>query len=380
MVKTSLPRKIAILKSRVHCQGGLERYAIHVANGFAEEGHQPIILSTSEKPKAITMKLHPNVKILELGSRFRWNFIATLQFRKWVNTWLKSNEVDLVFGLDRNGCEAIHRAGNGSHRAFLNLKKSMSNSIWSHLINYNPFHCLVKHIEKNTFESNSLKSLVVNSNLVKDQILSLYSIPNEKIHVVYNGIDPLVSEPYFNNFNTHPITNSNSHKFIFIGNGYRRKGLDHILKALSQTPGNWSLKVLGSDSSIDAYINLAKQLKIYEKVQFLGSQSNLWPFYAESDTCLIGSLYDPFANVTLEALSMGLNVISSKYNGGCEILPEECRIYDPAMANSLNPLLEEVMRTGKKTKKRALCFREYSLNYLLSNQIKKIIDLSLSIY
>ncbi len=44
------------------------------------------------------------------------------------------------------------------------------------------------------------------------------------------------------------------------------------------------------------------------------------PFYQLADALAIPSFYDPFANVTVEALAMGLFVVSSRSNGGFEIL------------------------------------------------------------
>ena len=52
------------------------------------------------------------------------------------------------------------------------------------------------------------------------------------------------------------------------------------------------------------------------------------PFYQQSDCLAIPSFYDPFANVTLEALAMGLYAVSSKTNGGHEILTPEKRRCD----------------------------------------------------
>jgi UDP-glucose:(heptosyl)LPS alpha-1,3-glucosyltransferase len=44
--------------------------------------------------------------------------------------------------------------------------------------------------------------------------------------------------------------------------------------------------------------------------------------YAAADVFLLPTLYDPFANVTLEALAAGLPVITSAQNGASEILTD----------------------------------------------------------
>src|SRR5476649_411631 len=45
--------------------------------------------------------------------------------------------------------------------------------------------------------------------------------------------------------------------------------------------------------------------------------------YAAADVFLLPTLYDPFANVTLEALAAGLPVITSAQNGASEIMTHE---------------------------------------------------------
>ena len=45
--------------------------------------------------------------------------------------------------------------------------------------------------------------------------------------------------------------------------------------------------------------------------------------YAAADVFLLPTLYDPFANVTLEALAAGLPVITSAQNGASEIMHSE---------------------------------------------------------
>ena len=83
------------------------------------------------------------------------------------------------------------------------------------------------------------------------------------------------------------------------------------------------LSVIGKDNRWEDYAALAEKLKIQSKVTFFGPQKEIRPFYQFADALVIPSYYDPFANVTVEALAMGLFVVSSKSNGGHEILTSE---------------------------------------------------------
>jgi UDP-glucose:(heptosyl)LPS alpha-1,3-glucosyltransferase len=52
----------------------------------------------------------------------------------------------------------------------------------------------------------------------------------------------------------------------------------------------------------------------------MGVQKHTLPFYQIADALLLPTLYDPFANVILEAMSCGLPVITSATCGGAEFI------------------------------------------------------------
>ena len=133
------------------------------------------------------------------------------------------------------------------------------------------------------------------------------------------------------------------------------------------------LSVIGKDNRIDAYRMQVEKLKLKERVRFFGVSGEIRSFYQMADCLVIPSFYDPFANVTVEALAMGLFVVSSKHNGGHEILNanngeiiEELRSPD-AMIAALQKALE-----NRKSQKRALLIRESVRHLDFSNQLKKL--------
>jgi len=58
------------------------------------------------------------------------------------------------------------------------------------------------------------------------------------------------------------------------------------------------------------------------KVSFAGNVDSPERIYAVSDLLVLPTRYDPFANVTLEALACGLPVVTTRTNGATDFLAE----------------------------------------------------------
>lgn len=167
--------------------------------------------------------------------------------------------------------------------------------------------------------------------MVKRQILDHYKVEESKIQVVHNGVEWHEMEGDFLAWQKKKeeglrkfLLLPSHFQFLFIGNGYSRKGLDRLLFALSQIRNEpFQLSVIGKDNQMDLYRAKAIQLGLKDKVCFFGPSQEIRLFYQLADCLVIPSFYDPFANVTIEALAMGLFVLSSKLNGGHEILTRE---------------------------------------------------------
>ena len=113
-------------------------------------------------------------------------------------------------------------------------------------------------------------------------------------------------------------------QLLFVGQDFKRKGLAAVIDALGLvrdagfTP---SLRVIGRDDSTP-YRNQAGRLGIADQVAFEGVSPNIQTAYQAADLFVFPTLYDPFANVCLEALACGLPVLTTTTNGSSEIVTE----------------------------------------------------------
>jgi UDP-glucose:(heptosyl)LPS alpha-1,3-glucosyltransferase len=354
---------VVLLKSRSGVHGGLEKFSARMADAFRQRGASVTVLSA--KPSS-------------------WpGFIRLEQFDRFVQNWLKKNHADIVFGLDRNRYQTHIRAGNGVHAAYLESRARSEGSLKKILSQINPLHRKILALEKCGFEYSGLRKLFTNSQMVQRQILERYSVDPAKIQVIHNGVEWHEMEAPFADWQKGRAAafqkwglDPHRFHFLFIGHGYARKGLDPLLIGLSRLKfRDFSLSVVGKDKQLDFYRAKAVRLGLKDHVHFFGPSQEILSFYQLADVLVIPSFYDPFANVTIEALAMGLFVLSSQSNGGHEILTPQNglvidNLFDPdAMVHALEESLFH-----KKTDFSAHANRQ-SVQYLdFSHQMRLFVD------
>lgn len=347
-------KHIVLLKSHAANFGGLEKSAGRIASAFVERGARVSILTTGE-----TFQNSPNISFHGIKTS-RWpSFLRMEQFDRFTRCWLKEHKADLIFGMDRNREQTHIRAGNGVHDAYLQSRE-MTEGTWKKWsCRFNPMHRKILQIEKYAFENPRLQKLFTNSHMVRRQILERYKTDPAKIEVIHNGVEWHEMQTDFSKWPSMKqaalrklgLPESAFH-FLFIGSGYLRKGLHQLLIALSRlTTKDFHLSVIGKDNKMAEYIAKTDDLGLSQNVRFFGPQSDIRPFYQMADVLAIPSFYDPFANVTIEALAMGLFVVSSSYNGGSEILTSEngLVIQDLLDPDSIAGALEEALKHPKTT-------------------------------
>jgi UDP-glucose:(heptosyl)LPS alpha-1,3-glucosyltransferase len=318
----------------------LEKYTEKLIKAFTEKGCQVTLLTTGNPPLSLG-----NTEVVSLAPDTKFSLYHLHRFNACCKSWLKAHPQDIVFGMERTTQQTHYRAGSGLHAVYLKQRALTDSYLQRFSLSLNPLHHQILASEKAAFEDPNLKILFTNSNMVKEEILTHYSVEPDKIEVVHNGVEWADWQiPFEESLNQEK---KETFHFLFIGNGYKRKGLLFLLQGLCLLKKeDFKLTVIGKDKNIPFFIRQVVKYDLQDKVEFLGPQPSILPFYQAADALVIPSIYDPFANVTLEARAMGLFVVSSRFNGGQEVLQKEASecIEDLAspqsVANSLQRALE----------------------------------------
>ncbi len=112
---------------------------------------------------------------------------------------------------------------------------------------------------------------------------------------------------------------------IFVGRGYRKKGLDVLLSAcllLKQQKYNFKLLIAGlKEKPLDKW-----QLSTFgltENVKYLGFVNDMEKVYQSGSIIALPSRIEPFGMAALQAMSYGLVPVVSKVSGVAEILQND---------------------------------------------------------
>ena len=283
--------RIAFLRRRFSPTGGAERYLLRLASGLAAKGHQITLYCEDWSPRE-----NPFNDVRKIDST------DPIVYAKKVMARPLHERHDIVFSLERVPQCDIYRAGDGIHADWLAYREAfypVKGRVKTLLRRRNQKIC---RLEAQVFAPGGVKRLICNSHFVANQVIQRFGFPEDKIDVIYNGVPYLQFSKGDRTLGRRALhLNPDDYMILLVGAGKERKG---------------------HNIARDAVRRLKKKharLIIIEKPPPVAMPH----VYAAADVFVLPTLYDPFANVTLEALAAGLPVITSAQNGASEILENE---------------------------------------------------------
>jgi len=189
------------------------------------------------------------------------------------------------------------------------------------------FNSLLRSYEKKLMKRSD--ALIAVSFYTRNELTELYDVDEEKIHVIYNGVDTKKFKPRRDRAGLRlELGLEEEQKIILcVGRLYYRKGITILLKSIPEVvekfgDAKFVISGRGFKKNEENLRKLAEKLKIEKYVTFLGyvPDEKLPLLYAASDIFVLPALYENFPFAILEAQSTGLPVISTKVGGIPEFL------------------------------------------------------------
>ena len=223
------------------------------------------------------------------------------------------------------------------------------------------------------------------SQFVKEYLIEKWHIAEEKIDVVYHGVD---AEEH-NLIKPQSLQTLGIDKFILASGSFvPYRGYEDVVKAFAAcNPADTSLVLAGDAGSDNKYkdkiLRLIKNLGMETKIilpGFLAKNEMAW-CYANCSVFVMTSRIEACHNIVLEALSFGCVNISTLSPPMPEIFASAAKYYNPGDINQLKELLVICNNLNEATRKeysaaareRAACFSWKRNADDLINIFKKVI-------
>jgi glycosyltransferase involved in cell wall biosynthesis len=188
------------------------------------------------------------------------------------------------------------------------------------------------------------KVVIAVSGQVANELVNI-GVPREKIRVIFNGVDLQEFYPGASSRQALGLP-ENVTLAMFAGDiRISRKNLDTVLHALVKVP-DLHLAVVG-DTKDSPYPSKVAELKLSDRVHFLGYRRDMPQLHQTSDFFVFPSRYEPFGLVVIEAMASGKPVITAKSTGAADLVTPACGIVLPecddvdALANALKSLTSD---------------------------------------
>ncbi|OGG95245.1 MAG: hypothetical protein A2527_08725 [Candidatus Lambdaproteobacteria bacterium RIFOXYD2_FULL_50_16] len=204
---------------------------------------------------------------------------------------------------------------------------------------------------------NKTDYVITVSEFSRSEIIKYFQIPEEKIRVIYNGVDPLF-RPVVPADRQAVLDRHGLPKefFLFIGNVKPHKNIFGLVTsyriALEQRPDLPPLVILGQYKNLLTGIpGLKEQVqdkKLKNKIIFTGylPTDDLPAIYSAAQLFLFPSFYEGFGLPTLEAMACGTPVITSNCASIPEVVGDSALLVDP-----YNPegMAQAILNLSEKT-------------------------------
>ena len=291
------PLRIALLKNSFHAAGGLEKYCARLCGALQRRGHAVTILSTAA---------YEGLPVVQVCRRLSPSALNLVWFDLHCRRYLRSHPQDVVFGFDRHFLPLTHyRAGNGCHAAYL-ARRSKGAGLFKRLsFSLNPLHQLTLLSERCTFEDHPPSTSSATPSLSGMRFsLSIQRPQAAGSRWCTTGWSGTSTKKSFRKKGS-SLQNAIP-QLLFIGHEWERKGLGRLLRALAPlSSAFFHLTAVGRERRPVFFSSLVQELGLQDRVTLIPLAKDPKPYYRMADIVVIPSVYDPFANVTLEALLWG---------------------------------------------------------------------------
>ncbi|MBE3100416.1 MAG: glycosyltransferase family 4 protein [Planctomycetes bacterium] len=337
-------------------RGGAETYVSQFARELLAAGHEVHLIAGAF---GATPKGAFTWRVMRRGLT-RWS--RDLHFARAAGRAARQAGLDVVVAVGRTfGADVLQPHGGtlrGSRRQNLLLIRSgFLRALKDGFDFANPRIRMQLYIEAGQYADLPPPEAVAISRMVRQDMQEFYRVPEERLHLVYNGVDlkrfsPAACEAKRAEARAALGLAEDETCFLIIAHNFRLKGVRELIEAAARLPRNrpWRVVVIGK-AAAKPYLELAEPLGCADRLLFPGAVADVVPAYCAADVYVQPTWYDPCSLVVLEALASGLPVITTRFNGASELMQDGREGYvleSPDQTEQLAQCLEHLLDPDRR--------------------------------
>ncbi len=190
--------------------------------------------------------------------------------------------------------------------------------------------------------------IVVVGNSVRDDLVRYFAIAVDRITIVPNPIDVGRIRRAGAESMEQTDTDLADGAIVGVGRLVPLKGFDLLIRAFALLPAAIpaKLQIVGDGEERAPLERLAAELRVGDRVEFVGTQLNPWKYMARARVIVLPSRTEASPNVLGEALALAVPVIATRCSDGVVAYLEDGRcglLVPPEDAKALGDALERVL-------------------------------------
>lgn len=327
--------------------GGIQRDLLKIANECVRRGHSVRVYTGAWKgplPEAYDLQL--------LDMQALRNHRRYACFHQHMAAHLHNHPVDLLVGMNKMPGLDVYYAGDTCYQ-----EKALTQRGWWYRLGSRYRHFAAA--ERAVFAAESDTRILTISDIEKPVFQRHYQTPEQRFFLLPPGIEadrvaPPDRAEIRHTFRAEFGVSEQQLLLLFVGSGFRKKGLDRVLQAIPALPESLGqrlrLFVIGSDKAAP-FQRQARQLGLENCVRFFPGRDDVPRFLFASDALVLPAYDEAAGMIILEAAFAGLPALVSEncgYAHYLQSLDAGLVVPEPFSQSAFNIQLEEILTSAQR--------------------------------